>query len=326
MMKDRGEVRNAPIVARFSKRLGLSSRGSRIVAVAGACRAFTLIELLVVIAIIGILASILLPVLAKTKSKAQGIFCLNSTKQLNLAWRLYADDQNDKLAYNLGGTSGEKKIAGHSPLNWVNNIMDWTVKNSDNTNTDTIAEGSLGPYTSKTYGIYRCPADNVLISDQREAGWSWRIRSYSMNAMIGNAGDASSTGINQNNPNYVQFFTMAAIPEPSQIFVFLDEHPDSIDDGYFLDGIRPADPGDIPPGGQGGGVTFYKEWIDLPAAYHNGGASLSFADGHCETHRWVCPSTKQPAQPYGATLPLPVPPDQTTDFLWVVKHMSIWHY
>src|SRR5260370_17804695 len=145
-------------------------------------KAFTLIEVLVVIAVIAILASLLLPVLARTKAKAQGIFCLNNTKQLNLAWRLYADDHNDKLPYNLGGTAGDKKVAGHSLLNWVNNIMDWEAKaNSDDTNTDTIAEASLGPYASKVFGLYRCPADSVLSSEQRAAGWSGRIRSDSMN-------------------------------------------------------------------------------------------------------------------------------------------------
>ena len=272
------------------------------------CYAFTLIELLVVIAVIAILASILLPVMARAKAKAQGVFCLNNTKQLNLAWRLYADDHNDRLPYNLGGTVGAKKISQNSSLNWVNNIMDWNVKaNSDNTNTDTIAQASLGPYACKTFGLYRCPGDTVLSGDQRAAGWNARIRSYSMNAMIGNAGEASITGANVNNTNYVQFFTLSAIPQPAQIFVFLDEHPDSIDDGYFLDQS-----------------LAYKEWIDLPASYHNGAAGISFADGHSETHRWVCPSTKQPAQPDGAGLPMDVPPRQEIDFNWVLRHMSIW--
>ena len=96
-------------------------------------KGFTLIELLVVIAVIGILASMLLPALSRAKAKSQGIFCLNNTKQLQLGWALYADDHNDRLAYNLGGDASRLTEAPHTNANWVNDIMDWET-NPDNTN------------------------------------------------------------------------------------------------------------------------------------------------------------------------------------------------
>jgi prepilin-type N-terminal cleavage/methylation domain-containing protein/prepilin-type processing-associated H-X9-DG protein len=283
---------------------------------ATASEGFTLIELLVVIAIIAILAAILLPALAGARERSRGIYCLNNTRQLTLAWELYADDHEGFLPYNLvmADTSFRTNI------NWVNNVMTWDLS-PDNTNVATITGASLGPYVVGVTGIYHCPSDQVLSAIQSAAGWSQRIRSYSMNAMVGNAGSAISSGQNVNNPGYRQFFKVEQMPRPSDIFVFLDEHPDSIDDGYFIDQDTPSTgwtPNSVP----------INEWRNLPASYHNRSAAFSFADGHAILHRWLRSSTIVPPIPDTNTNLLPItipssPPSEHDDFEWVMEHMSV---
>lgn len=156
-------------------------------------------------------------------------------------------------------------------------------------------------------------------------GWSARARSYSMNAMVGNAGPASTNGYNVNNPDYRQFFKTADIPKPSEIFVFLDEHPDSIDDGYFIN--RAYEPDEPPYRGDTGHYADTNsasgpDWTDLPASYHNRAAEFSFADGHCAPHRWRVPSTYPPPQPDAAGLPFNLAGSDQSDFNWVLRHMS----
>lgn len=276
--------------------------------------AFTLVELLVVVAIIAILASLILPALSRAKSRAQGSFCLNNTHQLTIAWILYADEHNGRLAYNLVDSArvSAPAIANGPPMaqNWVNNVLNWS-SSPDNTNGAAVVTSGIGPYTGASAAVYRDPSDNALSDQQRGLGWLSRVRSYSMNAMIGDAGTFTQGGFNVNFPDYTQFFKATSIPRPSDIFVFLDEHPDSIDDGYFIDSYNDNS-------------TNSATWTDLPASYHNRAGSFSFADGHSELRTWLNKSTVQPPVAYGINPPLPMQiTDGTDDFWWVLTHMSI---
>jgi prepilin-type N-terminal cleavage/methylation domain-containing protein/prepilin-type processing-associated H-X9-DG protein len=266
--------------------------------------AFTLLELLVVIAIIAILASLILPALGRAKGSALGVVCQSNLRQLTMAWFLYAGDNEDHLPYNFGSERNGTNVAPKSNLNWVNNTMSWGT-DSENTNTDLITDASLGSYVSRNVRVYKCPSDRALSDAQRKVGWQQRSRSYSMNAMLGHAGPLIKYGINLNNPEYKQFFTFSSIRRPDDIFVFLDEHPDSINDGYFLN------------------VPEQTYWVDLPGSYHNGAGSFSFADGHTELHKWQDGQTLRPPKPDGAELPLSILPGTRKDYDWVAARTSV---
>jgi prepilin-type N-terminal cleavage/methylation domain-containing protein len=248
--------------------------------------AFTLVELLVVIAIIGILAALLLPVLGKSKAKAEAVTCSNNLQQLSLAWILYGEDNGDLLVNNHGVP---ETLALRQT--WANNVEDWQ-SSDDNTNLVYLTDSKLGPYASRSARIYKCP------TDRQPAPNGPRIRSMSMNAMVGNPGELT----NRFNPLYRQFYKTAEVPNPSGIFVFLDELADTLNDGFFVNRLDEY------------------AWGNVPGSYHNGAVSLSFVDGHRESHRWVVPDTARPVR--GARINS-FAASPRTDFDWLKARTSV---
>ncbi len=272
---------------------------------------FTLIELLVVIAIIAILAGMLLPALAKAKSKAQQVGCLNNGKTIMLAWQLYAGDYQDGAANNFGISETEAEISGKTFRNWVNNVIEWqksTAVSWESVTNDTwVQNGILAKYSGGVVNSYRCPSDTLLSPAQKKAGYTKRNRSISMNAYWGKVSPIASVDpYTYINNKYRKFLKLADCPVPSDIMVTLDEHPDSLNDGFF----------DIDPDA--------GRWGDLPASFHNKGGTFSFADGHSEPHKWLGgnPKDRGTYQPvtftgWGGGTAWPA------DYQWIAKTMSV---
>ena len=225
---------------------------------------FTLLELLVVFIVIVAFLYLYLPAIRRPRPNHPAR-CLYNLKQMNLAWLMYSGDSGDRLVTNL-------PYASSSPLptnNWMTGVMGWTA-NSQTTNRDLLVAGRLGPYL-KNPEVYRCP------DDKSESAAGPRVRSYAMNGFMGNGGSESAfTG-------WKQCLKTADVLRPAYLFVFADEHANSIDDGFFINNPNQT-----------------NAWTDLPASNHGlGAAGFGFADGHAEIHRWVDPSTLQPTKKSG---------------------------
>jgi len=210
----------------------------------------------------------ILPALGRAKLKTQGVSCMNNTKQLMLAWQMYMHDNNDRIvpAYHGGNAQGGNFDPAIGP-GWVEGWLDWTAS-TDNTNLNFLINekwARLGNYVAKSKNVFKCPADNYASGTQRARGWPSRCRSLSGNIGIGegNAEGGPWDTIYKHIKKASEFIYAG----PSETWVFLDEHPDSMNDAGFFN----------PRSGS---------WVDIPATYHGGACGLAFADGHAEIHKW----------------------------------------
>lgn len=243
--------------------------------------AFTKVELLVVITVFFLWGLLLIPCFARTRVSDHTFQCMNNLRVLINAWQMYADDNSDRIMMNTGVSETQSEVVGQTFRNWANNIVSWD-SNPMNTNVNLLLRGPMAAYLRSNVTVFKCPADNYVSASQRFQGWTARTRSYSMNGFWGPynsnpVGSSWSVGRNTFLSDYRQWLKRSGPSNPAGSFVMTDEHPDSINDGYFLNNPVGA-----------------SMWGDLPASLHNSACNITFADGHIETHLWRGAATRVP--------------------------------
>jgi prepilin-type N-terminal cleavage/methylation domain-containing protein/prepilin-type processing-associated H-X9-DG protein len=248
-------------------------------------RAFTLIELLVVIAIVAVLAGLLLPTLGKAKAKAQGIECMGHLRELTLAWKFYADDNNERIPYAAAASSCW--TAGH--LTFSSDPENWDPEVS-------IKKGALWPYCDNAR-VWRCPADRsrvVLSSGPRRGQRVSRVRSMMMSIWMGGVGPEFGfggddgtfdfgPGVNSRAWRMYRRLNSLVDPGPSRTILLWDAREDDMFGSSFW-----VDMSGYPD------RPLQYQLDDFPGSYHNRAGGVAFADGHAEIKRWVDARTAPP--------------------------------
>jgi prepilin-type processing-associated H-X9-DG protein len=246
--------------------------GRRLTAARGSCssdhhRAFTFIELLVLVFVVAFMAVLAAPALCKTRPNSQSARCLGNLRALISGWQMYAQDNGDRMIISLHGAESVGG-AGDPVLGagWVSGWQDWTLS-PDNTNSAFMVNtryAKMAAYIDQT-NTYKCPVDSYVGSLQRTRGWTRRARSYSDNLWVGD-GNVES-GVTDPIYRHVRRISEFFYPGPAEVWVYVDEHPDSINDAGFF-------------------APHATSWVDVPTTLHGGSAPFAYADGHAEMHRW----------------------------------------
>ncbi len=225
---------------------------------------FTLLELMLVISIVVLVAGMLMSALNRTKNNALRLGCMDNLRQLQLAWGMYIEDNEDRMPLNQAGP-----IAFNSKLGPRSSTNSWVAGNPrEDKNTDGLKRGSLFPYV-RTTDVYKCPTDSSKVSGQPNID---RTRSYAVSAYLGGDNSDKDTRVKSK-------LSELAEPGPSQTFVFIEEHENSLWGAGFTV-LTPAQAALLSKAGISGST---------PSDHHNRGCYLTFADSHIEFWRWYTP-------------------------------------
>ena len=238
-------------------------------------RGFTRLELLVLLTVLALLVAVASPVRGST-GLAKSLGCMENLRRLSAAWMLYADDNGGQFVGNYHG--GFSPLASATERPWAVGWLDWGTS-SDNTNVlylTTLRYAALSPYLGQDTSVYKCPADDYLSPAQAARGWSGRVRTYSLSVVFGEGN--AETGPFSLQTAHLRRRSDPIRLSPQAAFVFLDEHPDSVNDPLFF---VPNSPQNI---------------VDVPGSHHEGAAWFTFADGHLELRRWESPELRRPVR------------------------------
>ena len=269
----------------------------------GRQQACTWIDLRVVSAIIAILASMLLPALGKAKQKAQGIKCLNNLKQLGLGFILWSGDNDEYLLACQDGVDPKRP-------NWITGNLDFSASAADSR---VLTNSPIFDQVGRSFEIFKCPADmaRVTATVNGVRGKHPRVRSNSMSQVFG-YGEWLDKANNRAQTKWLTYSRQGSIVKPANTWVFIDEHPDSINDAAFANACTGAD------------AQNTAQIIDMPANYHNGACGFSFSDGHSEIKAWKGSVIKSAPIRYNGAIALNVPAkDSWVDVRWMKDNTTV---